>query len=253
MYLGKRLGLWRLTKGRSRNTLCIWRWKNMSKGRMSRPKNWSISSSLNSDRLTTLLINWEKISTKAKGPTSIGAPKKWPQNSKNSIFPPKTSSWPSWTLTAGCLAFTSMKFRTISQKIGQEGMILFTSLTNFSQETTSMCLRWPGLMTTLWAPSTLSIPLLSQGFHSQCQIILSAIILWRGSAFSTLWNKPLQRITTSCKKYVGRHRARLRQCQFMCLSISWTLKQVKGTWLTYRLGFGKPRDIQECLMTFHTQ
>ena len=216
----KRLELWQLIKGLSKCTLCIWRWKNMSRGRMSRLKNWSISSSRNSDKSTILLMSWGKISTRAKGPTSTGAPNKWPQSSKNSISQPKTSSWLSWTLTAGCLMSTWMRFKTISQKIGQEGMILFMSLTNFSPETTSMCRRWPGPMTILWAPLMLSIHSHSQDSHLRCPITLSATILSRELDFLTLWKRPLHRTTTSCKRYVGRHRAKLRQCQFMCLSIS---------------------------------
>lgn len=62
----------------------------MSRARISRLKNSSMSSSSNLDKLTTLCMNLEKISTRVKGPMLIGAPNKWQTNSKNSISPLKT-------------------------------------------------------------------------------------------------------------------------------------------------------------------
>ena len=251
--LEKLLGLWRLIKEQNRITSFIWPWKNMKKVRILRLKKLSISLSQNSDKLTTRATNWGKMSTKEKGRTWIGVPNRWSSNSNKWIFQQTTCSWPSWMLIAGCLKFTWMKSKTISQIIGKEGTTTSMSLISFSQETTWMCLRSPEPTIILWALLTLSTLSLSQGFHSLCQIILSAIILSRELVSGILWNKPSQKTTISCKNCAGKPRVTLRLLQFMCHSINWTLKPAKGTWLICRRDSGRLSDIRACLMIFLTQ
>ncbi len=218
--LEKLLGLWRLIKEQNRITSFIWPWKNMKMVRISRLKKLSNSLSRNSDKLTTHVTNWGKMSTKEKGRTWIGVLNRLPLNSSKWTFQPTTCSWPSWMLIAGCLKFIWMKFKTISQIIGKEGTTTSMSLISFSQETTWMCLRWPEPTIILWALLMLSTHSLSQGFHSLCQIILSAIILSGELVFGILWNRPSQKTTISCRNCAGKPRVRLRLLPFMCLSIN---------------------------------
>ena len=155
-------------------------------------------------------------------------------------------------LTVGCLMFTWMRLRIIWPSIGKTDTTMYMSLIRSLPETSLTFLSLIELTIISLAPSMLSIPLHSLVFRLPFPTTQLVTTLWKRSDSGTQLNKLLHRTTTSCRKSVGRLKVKLKQFQYMCLSINSIYKLVKVIWQICKRDFGRLKDTHECLTIFLT-